>query len=115
MLVLAGILLALLSAGAVALLLLGFAAFVERRWRNGAIKLAAGAAAWVLVFLCLSGTAFLLMRTDTWTEGVDPQVKARVLADNISGLMNVTALGLPFGLVAGAILLWRRRAKARAG
>jgi hypothetical protein len=113
MLVLVGLLLAVMSAGAVALHILGLAALVERRWRSAALELGGGVVASMVVFVALALAARLLMRGDLGVEGVPVEMKARALGDNISALMSVTALGIPAGLIAGALLVWRRRMRAK--
>ena len=57
-------------------------------------------------------TASSLMLTNVWMEGVEPEAKARFLAESISELMNMTVLGLPAGLLIGILLVWRRRLSA---
>jgi hypothetical protein len=113
MLVVAGLVLATLAAGAAALMVLGLAACVGGRWKGALTSLAAGAGLFSVAAGLLTLTARLLLSTDVLTEGVGPERKARFLAENISGLMNVTVLGLPGGLFIGVLLLWRRRARAR--
>jgi hypothetical protein len=114
MLVLAGTLLAVAAAAATALFVVGLAALLERRWRHGALNLAASVASIVVLMIALSWTARSLISGDTWTGAVAPEEKARILAENISALMNVSALGLPTGLIVGLLLIWRRRARAKA-
>jgi len=114
MLVLVGLLLAVMSAAAVALHVLGLAALVERRWRSAALKVGGGIVASMVVVVALGLAARLLMRGDLGVDGVPPEMKARALAENISALMNATALGIPTGLIAGILLVWRRRMRAKA-
>lgn len=109
-----GTLLASLSAGAVALFVLGCADVVGRRWRNGVRELVASVALVLIAFLCLGWAGSSLMRGNLGANDVGTEAKAHVLAESISSLMNVTALGLPFGLVAGVVLVWRRRVRAGA-
>ncbi len=114
MLALAGILLAVMAAGSAALVVFGLAAFVDRRWRDGMIRFAAGSASMIVMGVALAWTARSLLSADAWTNDVAPEAKARFLADGISGLMNVAVLGLPAGAIGGALLVWRRRLRARA-
>jgi len=111
MLVLAGTLVGLLAVGTMVLLVLGFAAFVDRRWKDGLISLAAGVGSLPIVMMILAGIARLLISADLWKDGAGPEVKARALAENISGLMNISVFGLPVGLFTGVALVWRRRAR----
>jgi len=111
MLVLAGTLLGLLVAGAVVLLVLGLAALVKRRWKNGSLTLALGVASLPIVMLMLASMAYLLIPRDLWTNGVGPEEKARASAENISSLMNISVFGPPLGLTAGIALVWRRRGR----
>jgi hypothetical protein len=114
MLVFAGIVLGVLVAVAVAFVVLGLAACVERRWKVGAVNVVAGFSSMLVAQVVLAGTAHLLMSRGWLTTDVGPEDKARVLADSISGLMNVSALGVPAGLLAGILFAWRRRVRAKA-
>lgn len=79
MLVLVGLLLAVMSAGALALHVLGLAALVERRWRSAALELGGAVVASMVVFVALALAARLLMRGDLGVEGVPVEMKARAL------------------------------------
>jgi hypothetical protein len=114
MLVLAGIVLAVLAAGASALQVLAIAAGVGGRWKAALITFLVASGSFIVVGVLLALTARVLLSTDVLTAGVGPEVKARFLAENISGLMNVTVLGLPGGLLIGILLVWRRRLRTRA-
>jgi hypothetical protein len=114
MLVLAGIVLAVLAAGASTLLVLALAAAIGGRWKVALLALVVASGSFIVVGVLLALTARVLLSTDVLTAGVAPGVKARFLAENISGLMNVTALGLPGGLLIGILLVWRRRLRTRA-
>jgi hypothetical protein len=115
MLALVGTLLALSSAVVVVLFVLGGADFVGGRWRSGVRKLVLSVGLSLLACLSLGWSTRAMMHGELWTEEVAPEAKARVLAETISALMNVTALGLASGLVAGAVLVWRRRVRAGGG
>ncbi len=65
----------------------------------------------VVMLLALAWTARSLITADVWTDEVPPEVKARFLAENMAGLMNVSVLGLPTGVAAGILLVWRRRVR----
>jgi hypothetical protein len=112
-LVLAGSLLAVLAAVATLLLVLGCVAWFNRQWQKGVLSIAGSVAATVILALSLTWAARSLISAEDWTNDIGPEGKARFLAENIAGLMDVTALGLPAGILAGALLVWRRRVRAR--
>jgi hypothetical protein len=112
-LVLAGSLLAVMAAVATLLFVLGCAALFNRQWQKGVLSIAASVASTVVLALSLTWAARSLISAEDWKNDIGPEGKARFLADSIAGLMDVTALGLPAGMLAGALLLWRRRVRAR--
>jgi hypothetical protein len=114
MLVLVGTVLAVLVAVGVALVVLGLAASAERRWRVGAIHVVAGLALMFVAQVGLAGAAHQLIGPGALTKDISPDIRARVLAESISGLMNVAAFGVPAGLFGGILLAWRRRVRAKA-
>jgi hypothetical protein len=114
MLALVGTVLAVLVAAGVALVVLGLAASAERRWRVGAIQVVAGLALMFVAQVVLAGAAHSLIGPGALTNDISPDIRARVLAESISGLMNVAALGVPAGLLGGILLAWRRRVRAKA-
>jgi hypothetical protein len=111
MLVLAGTLLGLLAACSAAFFVLGSSALVDRRWKDGALRVAAAVASVPVVLSLLAWSARLLIPGDVWTDGAGPEVGARALAENISGLMNISVFGPPLGLIAGTALVWCRRGR----
>lgn len=108
MLLLVGIALGFLLAGSAFLVLRGLVGLFRRRQKSAAALLrGVGLLAMTVVLL---GLASSLMAMSPSAEATDPaEERARVLSRNISALMNLSSLGLPFGLVAGLLVEIRKR------
>lgn len=109
--VVAAIVLGLLTALGCALFVLGLVALIGRQWKRALVLVASGFAASLLTTVALAWFAKGLMG-GAYLADIGPESKARVLAESISVLMNSAALGIPAGVIAGALLAWRRRVKA---
>jgi hypothetical protein len=111
---LAGGAFAVLVALATVVLVRGVAALLRRRWKDGLGVLFGIAILGVTVAL-LAGTAFLLGPAQLDGTTIDPSDKARLLAENISEMMNVSSWGFPIGLVLGTALVFRARRRRSDG
>lgn len=91
---LAGCVLAVLVALAVVVLVRGVDALLRRRWKDG-LGVLFGIAIFGVTIALLAGTAFLLGPAQLDGTAIEPSDKARLLAENISEMMNVSSWGLP--------------------
>lgn len=108
MLLLVGTALGFLLAGSAFLVLRGLVGLFRRRPKS-VMGLLRGVGLFALSIILLV-LASLLMAMKPPTEVADlAEQKARVLSRNISTLMNLSFLGLPFGLVAGLMMEIRKR------
>jgi hypothetical protein len=108
MLIVASILLGAIIAWAMILLVLAAYDLIGRRWRLGLLRLSA---ALVLVIVGIAGlraSAPFGVPTHTYNDDRVLHERARALGKTVAGLRNVALLGLPVGLVAGAVLVWRK-------
>ena len=111
----AGIFLASIVASSVGLVVRGSAALFQKRWRI-AWGLPVGAALLCLAVVLLAAVAFELGPARLVAKTIDPSVKAGTFGESIAELMNVSAWGIPAGLVLGTWLSFKdcRSAAARA-
>jgi hypothetical protein len=110
---LAGLVLGLMTAASSALFVLGLAALVGQRWKPALGSFVAGFVGVGSTMAAMSWIAKALMTGGLWVRDVPVEAKARALGENIAALMNVAALGLPAGVVVGALLVWRRHLRVR--
>jgi hypothetical protein len=108
MLILAGVLIGLGIAASIVLVTEGILDAVGRRWKRAVLRVAAGAGLAVGSVAVLGLAARLFIPPEVWMEG-EVEEKARALAENIAELMNLSALGIPLGLAAAGVVVWRRR------
>ncbi len=113
MLILAGVLIGLGIAASVMLVTDGILDAVARRWRRSMLRVVAGAGLAVGSVAVLGLAARLFIPPEVWMEG-EVEEKARALAENIAELMNISVLGIPLGLVAAGVVVWRRRSARNA-
>jgi hypothetical protein len=108
MLLLIGTALGFLLAGSAFLVLRGLVGLFRRRPRS-VVPLLRGIGLFVMTIILIV-LASSLMAMSPPTEVADlVEQKARVLSQNISALMNLSFLGLPFGLIAGLVVEIRKR------
>ena len=106
MLLLVGTVLGFLLAGSAFLVLRGLVGVFRRR-PKAAFAAFGGVGLFVVVVILLGAASFLL---GPRTEAADSSAeKARALSKNISALMNLSFLGLPFGTFAGIVVEIRAR------
>jgi DMSO reductase anchor subunit len=106
MLLLVGTVLGFLLAGSAFLVLRGLVGVFRRR-PKAALAAVGGVGLFVVVVILLGAASLLLGPS---TEAADSSTeKARVLSKNISALMNLCFLGLPFGTFAGIVAEIRAR------
>jgi hypothetical protein len=110
MLWLAGIGLALVLAVSLALVLKGLGGLSRGKW-HGAWAVLSGLGAFGVYILALGLLAFLLGSVSSEVES-DPSQKARILAENISDLMNISIWGVPLGLLFGGVAVFETLAKS---
>jgi hypothetical protein len=113
MLILAGILIGFGIAASIVLVTEGILEAVERRWKRGMLRVAAGASLAAASVAVLGLAARLFIPPEVWVGG-EVEEKARALAENIAQLMNISVLGLPLGLIAAGVVVWRRRSARNA-
>jgi len=77
------------------------------------LRVAAGASLAAASVAMLGFAARWFISPEVWMGG-EVVEKARALAENIAELMNVSVLGLPLGLIAAGVLIWRRRSARNA-
>jgi cytochrome bd-type quinol oxidase subunit 2 len=106
MLLLVGTALGFLLAGSAFLVVRGLAGLFRRR-PKAAPAVLRGVGLFIVMVILL-GLASFLLGPSTKTPDIDTE-KARVLAKNISALMNLSFLGLPFGTLAGIVAEIRSR------
>ena len=108
MLLLVGAALGFLLAGSAFLVLRGLVGLFRRRPKS-VVTLLLGVGLFAMTVILL-GVASSLMAMSPSGEVTDlAEEKARVLSRNISALMNLSWLSLPFGLVAGLLVELRMR------
>jgi hypothetical protein len=105
---LAGCVFAVLVALATVVSIRGADALLRRQWKAG-LEVLVGIAMFGVTTALLTGTAFLLGLAQLDGTALEPSDKARLLAEAISEMMNVSAWGFPIGLVVGAGLVFRAR------
>jgi len=106
MLLLVGTVLGFLLAGSAFLVVRGLVGVFRRR-PKAALAALGGVGLFIVVVILLGTASFLLGPS---TEAADFSTeKARVLSKNISALMNLSFLGLPFGTFAGIVAEIRTR------
>jgi hypothetical protein len=110
MLVLAGVLIGLGIAASVVLVTEGILDAVARRWKRALLRAATGASLAVASVAVLGLAARLFIPPEVWI-GDEVEEKARALAENIAQLMNISVLGIPLGLIAAGVVVWRRRSR----
>jgi hypothetical protein len=101
----AAIVLGVLLAASLFLVAKGLGAVVRKRWREGWAGLL-GLVLFGTYVILLGVAAYLLVPADLWIV-IDPPTRARILAENISSLMNRSVLGAPLGLLLGVVLFIR--------
>ena len=104
MLLLFGTVLGFLLAGSAFLVVRGLVGLF--RWRSKAALALLGGVGLFAVTVILLGLASYLLGPSALAE---PPEKARVLAKNISALMNLSFLGLPLGVLVGLVAEIRAR------
>jgi hypothetical protein len=87
-------------------------AIFRRRWR-AAWGVIGGAGLLAFTFLLLAAAAYLLGPARLVGNEIDPSQRARVLAENISKLMNISIWGLPLGVLAALVAVFRDRRRTR--
>jgi hypothetical protein len=108
MLIIVGTALGFLLAGSTFLFVRGLVGLFRRR-SKAALAMLGGVGLFVVTVILL-GLASYLLGSSRVAEAPDfATEKARVLAKNISALMNLSFLGLPFGALAGLVAEIRRR------
>lgn len=103
MLLVIGTALGFLLAGSAFLVVRGFVGLFRQRWKVSALRLLGGVVLFAVTVLLLVGASSLGLGATSATE------KARVLAENISTLMNLSFLGIPFGALVGLVAEFRAR------
>jgi len=98
-----GTALGFLLAGSAFLVVRGFVGLFRRRWKVSALRLLGGFVLFVVTVLLLVGASSLRLGAMPAAE------KAAVLAGNISTLMNLSFLGIPFGALVGIVAELRAR------
>jgi hypothetical protein len=98
----AGSALGLLLAVSVFLFVRGLAGVFRKRWRS-AIAILAGVGLFLLQILLVTVVAYLLGPAGLDGTTIGPSNKARILAERISELMNISFWGGPFGLLLGLV------------
>jgi hypothetical protein len=101
----AAIVLGVLLAASVFFVAKGLGAVVRKRWREGWVALL-GLGLFATYVILLGAAAYLFVPADLWSV-IDPPTRARVLAENISTLMNRSVLGAPLGLLLGVVFFIR--------
>jgi uncharacterized membrane protein len=104
--------LGLLLAASVFLVAWGVGAIIRKRWR-GALGIALGLGLFATYIFLLGAAAYLLGATDNEGTAIEPQHKARILAESLSYLINTTVLGAPLGVLAAIVVLVRSRLSSR--
>ena len=108
MLLLVGTVLGFLLAGSAFLVVRGFVGLFRRR-SKAALDVLGGVGLFAVTVVLL-GLASYLLGTSGLVEAPDIATeKAHVLAKDISALMNLSFLGLPFGALAGLVAEIRAR------
>jgi hypothetical protein len=103
MLLAIGTVLGFLLAGSAFLVVRGFVGMFRRRWKVSTLRLLGGLVLFVVTVLLLVGASSLRLGATPATE------KAAVLSKNISMLMNLSFLGIPFGVLVGLVAELRAR------
>jgi hypothetical protein len=98
-----GAALGFLLAGSAFIVVRGLVGLYRRRWKVSALRLLGGAILFVVTVVLLVGASSLGL-------GATPAAQeAPVLARNISTLMNLSFLGIPFGALLGLVAELRAR------
>jgi hypothetical protein len=97
MLLAIGTALGFLLAGSAFLVVRGLVGLFRRRWKVSALRLVGGVVFFAVTALLLVGASSLRL------GGTPAPERAAVLARNISTLMNLSFLGIPFGTLVGLV------------
>ena len=109
MLLVIGTALGFLLAGAAFLVVRGLVGLFRWRRKAAALRLLGGVVLFAVTVLLLGGASYLLGSRKLGEGATVATEKARVLAANISTLMNLSFLGIPFGALVGLIAELRAR------
>jgi hypothetical protein len=102
----------LLLAASVFFVVWGIGAVIRKRWR-GALAALLGLGLFVTYVVLLGATAYALGASDMEGTTIDPEHKARILAEGISILMSTAVIGVPLGVVVSIVALVRGRRARR--
>ncbi len=103
MLLAIGTALGFLLAGSAFFVVRGLVGLFRRRWKVSVLRLLGGVVLFAVTILLLVVASSLRLGGTSATE------KAAVLAGNISTLMNLSFIGIPFGALVG--LVWELRVR----
>lgn len=101
-----GIGLGLLQAASVFFVVRGLGALLRKRWRSGLAALL-GLALFLAGAILFGAFAYMLGPMNVDGTSIEPSQKARILAENISELMNISFWGPPLGLLLGIVVAGR--------
>jgi hypothetical protein len=87
-------------------------AVIRKRWR-GALAALLGLGLFATYVVLLGAAAYALGASDMAGTTIEPEHKARILAEGISILMSTGVIGAPLGVVVAIVALVRGRRASR--
>ena len=84
-----------------------------KRWR-GALAVLLGVVLFATYGILLGAAAYLVGAADIEGTTIEPQHKARILAEGLSTLMNTTVFAVPLGVLVAVVALVRGGRASRA-
>lgn len=104
--------LGLLLAASVFFVAWGIGAIIRKQWR-GALAALLGFGLFATYVILLGAVAYLFGAASMDSTTMDPEQKARMIAEGIATLMNTSVLGAPLGVLVAIVAFVRRRRASR--